>query len=137
MEIIQTLGYRVPTNSSWHLAVLTKMRLLPKTANTFLRESSIHGFRYLVDSKTPLVKILWLLSVVFSVTMSMIIIYMNIVNWNSTPAVVTNMYPTLAKGTKVLSIIGSINENYIFYRQELHAHDHGVSEVRQPCQAVL
>ena len=57
----------------------------------------MHGLRYLVLAENPLVRLLWLASISFSVGSSAVIIYLNVVNWNNSPAVVTNVRPTPAK----------------------------------------
>ena len=63
----------------------------------FLQESSIHGLRYLVDSKRFVAKILWLACIASSFTAAGFVTYWNFVNWNDSPAVVTSVESSLVK----------------------------------------
>ena len=63
----------------------------------FMKESSMHGLRYLVEARNPVVKALWFAAICFCVSSASAIIYLNVVNWNNTPAIVTSVHPDLAK----------------------------------------
>ncbi len=71
--------------------------ILPRGISLFLEESSMHGLRYLVQAKNPLAKLVWMACITLSVVSSAIIIYLNVVNWNNSPAVVTAVRPAQAK----------------------------------------
>ncbi len=73
--------------------------------NDFLNSSSIHGLRYVVFSRGPLIKLLWLASIGTCVAAASAIIYLNVVNWSNTPAVVTNVSTALAKDKKFMPMI--------------------------------
>ncbi len=59
----------------------------------FLRESSIHGLRYLVEARLGIVRLLWLVSISSCFTFAVVIIYLNVHNWQNSPAVVTSIQP--------------------------------------------
>ncbi len=69
--------------------------------SVFLRETSIHGLRYLVEAKNPVVKFLWLACICLCFGSAVLIIYLNVKNWENTPAVVTSVQPSLVKVRKL------------------------------------
>ena len=71
--------------------------------SVFLRETSIHGLRYLVEAKNPVVKFLWLACICFCFGSAVLIIYLNVKNWENTPAVVTSVQPSLVRVRKASS----------------------------------
>ncbi len=73
------------------------MARLPNMLTLFMKESSMHGLRYLVEARNPVVKALWFAAICFCVSSASAIIYLNVVNWNNTPAIVTSVHPDLAK----------------------------------------
>ncbi|XP_059085146.1 uncharacterized protein LOC131882107 [Tigriopus californicus] len=86
----------------------------------FLEETSIHGCKYLVHGRTILMKMIWLVSIVGCVTSSIYIIYLNIKNWQSSPAVVTSVEPILVKDQIPMPQIticpNDIDLNLLFFR---------------------
>ncbi len=82
------------------------MSKTPSSAlHEFLNSSTIHGLRYLVISRSPLIKLLWLASITFCVAAASAIIYLNVANWSNTPAVVTKVNPALAKDKEFMPMI--------------------------------
>ncbi len=73
--------------------------------NEFLNSSSIHGLRYIVASRSPLFKLLWLASIIACMTAASVIIYFNVANWSNTPAVVTKVNPSLAKDKELMPMV--------------------------------
>ncbi len=63
----------------------------------FLKDSSIHGLRYLYEARNPFVKVLWLVCILTCVGLAAMIIYLNIMNWENSPSVVTSVQPALVK----------------------------------------
>ncbi len=59
--------------------------------------NSIHGVRYLVEAKNPVLKALWFITISFCVTSAAAIIYLNVANWSNSPAVVTSVESTLVE----------------------------------------
>ena len=59
----------------------------------FLEASSMHGLRYLSTSRNPWARLLWLAAIGSCVASAAAIIYLNVANWNNSPAVVTTVRP--------------------------------------------
>ena len=57
----------------------------------------MHGLRYLVDAGNPLVRVAWLSTILTCISSAAAIIYINVLNWSNSPAVVTSVYPELAE----------------------------------------
>ena len=62
---------------------------------TFLEETSIHGLKYLALGKNAILKTLWFLCIVASFSTAIGIIYLNVLNWENSPSVVTTVEPVL------------------------------------------
>ncbi len=58
---------------------------------SYARSGTIHGLVYLVESKTKLAKILWLVCITASAITAVVLIVGNIRNWQSQPSVVTEV----------------------------------------------
>ena len=64
----------------------------------------VHGVRYLVEAKNPVIKSLWFVAVSLCFGGAATIIYLNVVNWSNSPAVVTSVHPDTAEVAKEKSI---------------------------------
>lgn len=65
----------------------------------FLRTSSIHGVKYLVESKSAVAKLAWLVCILSCFTSAIVIIYYNVAAWENSPAVISQARPMLVKVT--------------------------------------
>ena len=63
----------------------------------YLHASSIHGLRYLAESKNHLFRLVWFICIAGSFTTAVYIIYLNVRNWENSPAVITKAQPVLVK----------------------------------------
>lgn len=63
---------------------------------------SVHGLRYLVEAKNPVIKTVWFITICFCVGSATAIIFLNVVNWSNSPAVVTSVHTDLAEVGGVL-----------------------------------
>ena len=59
----------------------------------YLESSSIHGLRYLSESKGKLPKMLWLVFIAASFMAAFYIIYNNVKQWENSPSVITTVKP--------------------------------------------
>ena len=64
--------------------------------DSFLRESSIHGLRYVSEARHPAARLGWALLITASVALAAVLVYKNWTDWRDSPAVVTNVRPALA-----------------------------------------
>lgn len=59
---------------------------------SFIKETSIHGLKYLSkDWSNSICRLLWLLSIVTSSAIAVVIIYQNVSNWETSPSVVVGV----------------------------------------------
>lgn len=63
----------------------------------FLRATSIHGLRYLYETKGWLGRIIWLAFILTSFTVAILISYENIMNWQNSPVTVTQASTVMLK----------------------------------------
>lgn len=68
----------------------------------FLQATSIHGLRYLSESKSILARFLWLVCIVGCFFSALVIIYLNVVHWENSPAVITRVQPVLVEDSQIL-----------------------------------
>lgn len=70
-------------------------RLLDSSSATmirpFLRESTIHGLKYLDLCQGWVERLLWSICITSSLVTASIIVYLNVLNWQRSPVVVTNI----------------------------------------------
>ena len=64
---------------------------------TYLQETSIHGLKYLSIRTHPVFKALWLVCILASFLAASTISYMNVLNWQSSPSVVSTVEQVLIK----------------------------------------
>ena len=76
--------------------------------SVFLRETSIHGVRYLVEACHPLARAAWAVCIGACVSAAAAIIYLNVRNWENSPAVVTSVQPALVKVRAVIKKFRSV-----------------------------
>ncbi len=76
---------------------MNSKRSLWNTVGEFLQRTSIHGVCYLVEAKNPIAKVLWLIAISFCMSSAALIIYLNVLHWHNSPAVVTNVHPEVAR----------------------------------------
>ncbi len=67
------------------------------TVGAFLQKTSIHGVSYLVESRNPVARLVWLAAILTCLASAATIICMNVANWNNSPAVVTGVEPDRVK----------------------------------------
>ena len=63
----------------------------------YLEASSLHGLKYLSESKSLLFKLVWFVSISTSFSAAVYIIYSNIVQWENNPSVITKVMPILVE----------------------------------------
>ena len=59
--------------------------------SNLVRDSTIHGLKYLVDEKNVILRFIWLICILASFSFAILIIYKNVENWENSPAVVSNV----------------------------------------------
>jgi hypothetical protein len=67
--------------------------------NEFLRSSTIHGLRYLVDSRSLVSKVAWLFCIAASFLIAVYMILLNIEEWNNSPTTVRSVTSTQIKAS--------------------------------------
>ena len=63
----------------------------------YLRQSSVHGLRYLSESKGTAFRLVWFACIAASFSLATYTIYHNILNWEDSPAIITKAQPVLIK----------------------------------------
>ena len=63
----------------------------------YLRTTSIHGLRYLTTAKNKTIRFIWFVCVLGSFTTAIYIIYLNVLNWENSPSVLTKAQPVLVE----------------------------------------
>ena len=76
---------------------MAKRKSKDKMVSTFLEESSIHGLRYLVETRHPAARLAWLVAICACVGAASVIVYLNVASWEDSPVVVTTVKTAMAK----------------------------------------
>lgn len=70
-------------------------------ADEFLRATSIHGLRYLTESKGSVVRFLWFAVISTSFTLATVISFFNVLSWQHQPATITQAAPAMIKARMI------------------------------------